>query len=147
MIKKKLQLKKIQKRSSDYEQRRTLELTRKQGSLCILSRTSNNIFVNVLDFFGNTLFFKSCGSIKYHKKRKKAEPFSATLLGNDVRSFLNNKNLVKVHLVINRLPFRSIKVRMFLKGLFANRSVHLDKITFRYTKAHNGCREKKQRRL
>jgi len=108
--------------------------------LYITMNRNNNIHLNIIDNEGLTVFKKSYGCVD---KSSKLRLLGVQKLFNLASTALEKKNNHKIVIIFNGT---SIQRFLFLKD-FLKKSIIVSKIFYISTKAFNGCRKKKQRRL
>ena len=101
----------------------------------------NNTIVNVTDLDGNCLIWSSGGKVK-SKGARKALPFTAAKIGNEIAQYLVKSNITSINIVIKGIGYgRENALRaMNLNG------IKINSITDATPIPHNGCKPQKRSR-
>ena len=109
--------------------------------------TLNNIFIMLCDKHGNILISKQCGMLRSKGTRKKT-PYIATLLIRSLVAEMRKKNIFIKLIILQINGFLSNKIVInIVKSLRELKVNNVFYIEYKQSKAHNGLRLKKQRRL
>jgi len=112
-----------------------------------IRRTLNNIFITLTNIDGNVLISKHAGLLKF-RGNKKRTPYVA---GQVLKALINDIDKLNIHILyyilqINRTVRRNV-VRNIIKDFAIFGKIKIFYLELKISRAHNGLRLKKKRRL
>lgn len=134
------------KKFRERKQKFGLMVSHRRYGFCYFTKTTHNLFANLTDFFGNTLFTKSCNSCIYDATKKRVNGYSGSLLAEHLAKKARSFYIIKVKVILYGLSIRNYIVRMMLRTLMGC-GVRILEVIVKSVRAHNGCRLPKMRRL
>jgi ribosomal protein S11 len=118
------------------------KLARKYQAIVVLKQTFHNFFASA-HIKGNLLAWSCTGRQKF-KGTKKKSPFTAEIVAKHLCILLKKKYIKIIKIIISTRLNKFMKAA--LKGIVDSNLI-VKIISIKYSKAHNGIRNKKKRRL